>query len=45
MNACLNLLKDFLASEVRNNPDWPRFLALKASAFSAWIHFLDLAVF
>ncbi len=45
MNACLNSVKAFLALEVRNNPDWPRFLALKASAFSAWIHFLDFAVF
>ncbi len=45
MNTCLNLVKAILASAVRNNPDWPRFLALEASAFSARIHFLDLAVF
>ncbi len=31
---------------MKNDPDWLlRFLALKASNFSAWIHFLDLAVF
>ncbi len=42
MNACLNLVKAFLAPKVRNNPDWmPRFLVLKASTFSARIYFLD----
>ncbi len=45
MNACLSLVKAFLASEVRNDLDWPRFLTLETSAFSAWIHFLNLAVF
>ncbi len=45
MNACLNSVKALLASALRNNPDWPRFLALEASAFLARIHFLDLAVF
>ena len=32
-------------SAIRNIPDWPRFLVLKASVFLLWIHFLDLAVF
>ncbi len=45
MNTCLNLVKALLASTLRNNPDWLRFLALEASAFSARIHFLDLAIF
>ncbi len=30
---------------MRNDLDWPRFLVLEASAFSARIYFLDLAVF
>ncbi len=46
MNACLNLVKAFLAPAVKNNPDWlPRFLALEASIFLVRIHFLDLAIF
>ncbi len=45
-NACLNLIKAFLAPEVRNDPDWLlKFLALEASDFFVWIHFLDLAIF
>ncbi len=44
-NACLNLVKAFLALKVRNDPDWPRFLALETSAFLTQIHILDLAVF
>ncbi len=45
MNGCLNSVKAFLPLAVKNNPDWPRFLALEASTFSARIYFLDLAVF
>ena len=44
-NACLNLVKAFLASGVRNDADWLlRFLALAASDFSARIYFLDFAI-
>ncbi len=39
MNACLNLVKALLVSTIKNNPDWPRFLALEASAFLVRIHF------
>ncbi len=45
MNACLNLVKALLVSAVRNDPDWPRFLALETSAFLARIYFLHLAIF
>ncbi len=46
MNACLNLIKAFLALELKNDPNWLlRFLALQASAFLAQIYFFDLAVF
>ncbi len=46
MNAGLNLVNAFQASEVRNNLDWLlRFLAREVSDFFAQIHFLDLVVF
>ena len=46
MNACLNLVKAFLALVIKKALDWLlRFLALEASTFLAQIHFLDLAVF
>ncbi len=46
MNACLNLIKVFLALGVRNNLNWLlRFLALETSDFSTRIHFLNLAIF
>ena len=46
MNACLNLVKVFLASVIKKAPDWLlKFLALEVSTFLVLIHFLDLAVF
>ena len=47
MNACLNLIKAFLVSVVKNILDWLKlkFLALEAFVFLAQIYFLNLAVF
>ena len=45
MNACLNLVKAFLALARKNVPDWLRFLALEASAFLTGIYFWILPFF